>query len=129
MTEAPGLVSRMHVPDVLISRIQPSRITFLDHLYQVPLVWDRDTPFGRGVHVIFPDVDFLNIVGIVLNREIDIRDKDVDPTEPWWLSRLERHIHWRFIILKVEGSNPGVVVYFRVNGNGRTRAINSRFAS
>ena len=26
--------------------------------------------------------------------------------------------------LKVEGSNPGVAVYFRVNGNGRTRATN-----
>ena len=26
-------------------------------------------------------------------------------------------------ILKVEGSNPGVVVYFRVSGNGRTKAI------
>ena len=59
-------------PDALISQIQPSRITFSDHLYQVPLFWDRDTSFGSGVHVVFPNLDLPNIVGIVVNWEINI---------------------------------------------------------
>ena len=34
-------------------------------------------------------------------------------TEPWWLSWLERH-SFVLVILKVEGSNPGVSILFRV---------------
>ena len=41
-------------------------------------------------------------------------------TEPWWLSWLERQTHNNLSMLKVEGSNTGVAVYFRVNGNDST---------
>ena len=33
-------------------------------------------------------------------------------TGPWWSSGLERH-SFVLVMLKVEGSNPGIVVFFR----------------
>ena len=34
-----------------------------------------------GINDVIPNVNFPNIVGIVVNREINIREKDVDPKE------------------------------------------------
>ena len=53
---------------------------------------------------------------------ISIQSNYSSVTEPWWLSWLERHISLAlYTDSKVEGSNPDIAVYFRVNGNGQVR--------
>ena len=57
--------------------------------------------------------DVIFLLSVALQKSQDLVDKVI-----------VHHLNCCILVmLKVEGSNPGIAVYFRVNGNGPVRAI------